>query len=77
MPSVRGALVAVLAATALTPLPSAGAQSADATVPAACTDQTVAPARVVLGCDKEDVIAEDLVWQDWGRHGRRRPGPSL
>jgi hypothetical protein len=41
-------------------------QAPDATLPAKCSDQRVAPASVVILCADAGVIARDLVWHDWG-----------
>jgi hypothetical protein len=41
-------------------------QAPDATLPATCSDQRVAPASVVILCGDAGVIARDLVWHDWG-----------
>src|SRR3712207_7775801 len=37
-----------------------------ATLPSKCTDQVVAPARVILTCADAGFIAEGLAWTGWG-----------
>jgi hypothetical protein len=56
--------VSVLAFAALPT--TAAAQTPDATLPSNCVDQQIAPSSVVLACGDAGLIAQDLVWSDWG-----------
>jgi hypothetical protein len=59
-----GLSLAALAGAALA-VP-ANAQTPNATLPSQCSDQQVAPVRVIITCGDGGVIAHDLVWSNWG-----------
>lgn len=54
----------VVAATAFSA--PAHAQSPNATLPSNCTDQVIAPERVLLTCADGNFYADGLLWSNWG-----------
>jgi hypothetical protein len=53
--------------------PAAG-QTPDATLPSQCYDQQVAPVSVILACADAGIIAEELVWTNWGADQAKATG---
>ena len=45
---------------------AAAGPDASATLPGRCSDQQVAPVSVVVLCGDAGIVAQDLVWRDWG-----------
>src|SRR4051812_40499632 len=65
MVAARGGLALAVIALAFV-ASAAGAQTPDATLPSSCSDQQVAPPRVILTCADGGFIAQDLAWTGWG-----------
>jgi hypothetical protein len=71
----RGALILAATVSAWVATP-ARAQTPEVTLPSSCTDQVVAPARVILTCGDAGLIAESLVWTGWGADAATATGTA-